>query len=84
MPIGEDVAEQVTDQPVRQRPAAGSPAAAMAVNADAPARLAEAAARSGAAMVQFSTDYVFDGTLGRPYREDDPPRPLGATWVHGR
>ncbi len=53
------------------------PAAAMAINATAPGVLAEEAAQCGAAMVQFSTDYVFDGALDRPYREDDPPCPLG-------
>jgi dTDP-4-dehydrorhamnose reductase len=54
------------------------PDAAMAINAAAPGVLAAEAARLGAAMVQFSTDYVFDGTAGRPLREDDPPNPLGA------
>jgi dTDP-4-dehydrorhamnose reductase len=32
----------------------------------------------GALLVHYSTDYVFDGASGRPYREDDCPRPLGA------
>ena len=32
---------------------------------------------SGALLVHVSTDYVFDGTAPRPYREDDAPRPLG-------
>ncbi len=54
------------------------PEAAMAINAAAPGVLADEAARCGAAMVQFSTDYVFDGQLDRPYREDDPTGPLGA------
>ena len=47
-------------------------------NAQGPAWLAEAAHRVGAAMVQVSTDYVFDGSLDRPYREDDPVAPAGA------
>lgn len=53
------------------------PDLAFAVNAVAPGLLASAAARWGAGFLHFSTDYVFDGGLGRPYREDDAPRPLG-------
>jgi len=53
----------------------------MRVNAEAPAVLAEEAARVGAPIIQFSTNYVFDGELDRPYREDDEPRPLN---VYGR
>jgi len=53
------------------------PAAAFAVNAAAPHLLARAARDAGAAIVHFSTDYVFDGAAGRPYAEEDAPRPLG-------
>jgi len=51
---------------------------AMAVNADGPANLARACHRSGARLVHFSTNYVFDGRAPRPYLESDEPRPLGA------
>ena len=51
--------------------------AAFAINATAPRALAESAARAGAAMVHFSTDYVFDGTKTTAYLEDDAPAPLG-------
>ncbi|RZJ78072.1 MAG: NAD-dependent epimerase/dehydratase family protein, partial [Brevundimonas sp.] len=51
--------------------------AAFAVNATAPGLLAAAAARSGAAMLHVSTDYVFDGAKPTPYVEDDATGPLG-------
>jgi len=51
---------------------------AEAINAVAPQVLAEEAERLGALLVHYSTDYVFDGTGTRPYREDDPPAPLSA------
>jgi dTDP-4-dehydrorhamnose reductase len=54
------------------------PELAMAVNAAAPAVLAEEARRGGAALVHYSTDYVFDGEKDGAYTEDDAPRPLGA------
>lgn len=47
-----------------------------AVNAEAPAILAREAKRVGAWLVHYSTDYVFDGSGERPWREDDPTRPL--------
>jgi dTDP-4-dehydrorhamnose reductase len=51
-------------------------ALAFRVNADAPARMAAWAAAHGAPMIQFSTDYVFDGAGDQPWREDDPTAPL--------
>ncbi len=54
------------------------PARAFAVNAYAVYDLARTCARHGAALLTFSTDYVFDGTLRRPYREEDAPHPLSA------
>lgn len=58
--------------------AEAEPLTAFAVNAAAPHFLARAARDAGALLVHVSTDYVFDGTASRPYREDDLPRPLGA------
>ncbi len=51
---------------------------AMRVNGAGAGHVAEAAARLGAPLLHLSTDYVFDGTLDRPYREDDPTAPSGA------
>ena len=56
-------------------------APAMAVNAKAPAILAEEAARIDAMFVHYSTDYVFDGRKTSSYVEDDQPVPLN---VYGR
>jgi dTDP-4-dehydrorhamnose reductase len=57
--------------------AEGDTVAAFAANAMGPAVLAAATAAAGVPIVQVSTDYVFDGTGSRPYREDDPVAPLG-------
>lgn len=45
------------------------------INALAPAVLAAATARSQTPIIHVSTDYVFDGESGRPYRPEDPMRP---------
>lgn len=52
------------------------PARAFAANALAVRWVAEGCARVGAHLVHLSTDYVFDGTLERPYREWDATGPL--------
>lgn len=51
------------------------------VNALAPGVLAREAARSGALLVHYSTDYVFDGSGAQPWKEDDVTGPLS---VYGR
>ena len=48
------------------------------VNARAVDHLADACRVHAAQLVQISTDFVFDGEKGSPYREDDPTRPLSA------
>ena len=53
-------------------------ALAEAINARAPAVLAEEAKRLDALLIHYSTDYVFDGTSGEPYREEDRTNPLNA------
>ncbi len=62
------------------------PALAQAVNGDAPGILAEEAQRLHAALVHYSTDYVFDGSKGAPYEEIDATNPrsvYGATKLAG-
>ncbi len=54
---------------------------AFEVNGRGTGYLAEAADEVGAHLCYLSTDYVFDGTLDRPYRETDPPNPMS---VYGR
>lgn len=53
-------------------------ARATAVNGDGPGHLAEACREAGAKLVHYSTDYIFDGTLTRPLRPDDPVGPQSA------
>ena len=49
---------------------------AFAVNAEGPANVATSCARHGVRLVHFSTNFVFDGALERPYLETDRPEPL--------
>lgn len=53
------------------------PERARLVNATAVAEIAAEAARLGATLIHYSTDYVFDGTKEGAYVETDAPRPLG-------
>lgn len=53
-------------------------ALAFRINAEAAGEGAEMAGKLGIPFIQLSTDYVFDGTPGRPWREDDPIAPLSA------
>lgn len=57
------------------------PELAKRINALAPGIMAVEAAKLGAALVHYSTDYVFDGTKPEPYTEADQPCPLN---VYGR
>jgi len=57
--------------------AESEPEKAFAINADAVGRLAGVCAAAGIRFVHVSTDFVFDGSLGRPYRPDDATHPLG-------
>jgi dTDP-4-dehydrorhamnose reductase len=58
--------------------AEGEEAEALRVNGEGAGHVAEAAARLSVPLLHLSTDYVFDGALNRPYREDDPTAPTGA------
>ncbi|ADU98411.1 dTDP-4-dehydrorhamnose reductase [Alicycliphilus denitrificans] len=66
--------------------AESEPERARLLNATTPGVLAEEAVRLGAWLVHYSTDYVFDGSGSRPWRETDAPAPLsvyGATKLEG-
>lgn len=66
--------------------AESEPALARTLNALAPGVLAQEAARLGALLVHYSTDYVFDGSGTRPWTEADTPAPLsvyGQTKLEG-
>jgi len=56
--------------------AESEPELAMRINGDAAGEVARAAASLGVPVIQLSTDYVFDGALDRPYREDDATGPI--------
>jgi dTDP-4-dehydrorhamnose reductase len=53
-------------------------ALARAINSEAPAVIAEEAKKIGAALVHYSTDYIFDGAKNSAYDENDPPNPINA------
>jgi dTDP-4-dehydrorhamnose reductase len=57
--------------------AESEPDLAWAINAGAPAAFAEALANTGGRLLQISTDFVFDGCQGSPYRPEQQPSPLG-------
>jgi dTDP-4-dehydrorhamnose reductase len=61
--------------------AESEPERAFALNAVAPGLLGEAAQATGATVLHFSTDYVFDGTKSGAYSEADTPNPLS---VYGK
>jgi dTDP-4-dehydrorhamnose reductase len=61
--------------------AESEPELARRINSDAVATLAAEAKEIGAAVIHYSTDYVFDGAKATPYVEEDVPNPLG---VYGR
>ena len=51
------------------------PALALAINGTAPGILAQEAQSLGAALIHYSTDYIFDGSKNTPYTEQDMPNP---------
>jgi dTDP-4-dehydrorhamnose reductase len=58
--------------------AESQPDLAMKINGEAPRILAEQAASCDAALIHYSTDYVFDGRKEQPYRENDTTTPINA------
>lgn len=63
--VGFNAVDQAEDQPEE----------ALAVNAFAVRTLARAAAETGATLVHYGSDFVFDGEHDRPYTEEDLPAP---------
>jgi dTDP-4-dehydrorhamnose reductase len=61
--------------------AESEPERASTINRDSAGQLAAAVAGYGGRMLHVSTDFIFDGSQRRPYRETDQPNPLG---VYGR
>lgn len=61
--------------------AESEPELAMRINGEAPGVIAEEARKLGAAVIHYSTDYVFDGSKSGAYTEEDSPSPLN---VYGR
>jgi dTDP-4-dehydrorhamnose reductase len=57
--------------------AESEPALAYAVNADAPAAFVDALAETGGRLLQVSTDFVFNGALGSPYKPEQAVDPMG-------
>ncbi|MBD2422498.1 dTDP-4-dehydrorhamnose reductase [Cyanobium sp. FACHB-13342] len=57
--------------------AESEPELAHAVNADAPAAFADALAETGGRLLQVSTDFVFNGAQGSPYKPEQAVDPLG-------
>lgn len=53
-------------------------AGATRANADAPAALARQCAQTGACLIHYSTDYVFNGRASEPYPVDAPIEPVNA------
>ena len=60
--------------------AESEPELAFAINATASQILAEEAARLNAALIHFSTDYVYDGTKNAQYVETDATNPMGVVY----
>ncbi len=52
------------------------PDKARLINADTPREIARWCKKNNAVLIHYSTDYVFDGTKGSPYTEEDRPNPL--------